>query len=88
MATLKFKFKNDGREMWPTDIKLIKTKGSPLLKIEPTQITDLCLPGDEIDVEVNFVAPNKAGQFSCFMSLIHGPEQEIFGEKLWFYINV
>lgn len=52
MVSLNFKFKNDGREMWPTDLNLIKTKGSPLLTIEPTPITDLCLPGDEIDVEV------------------------------------
>jgi len=45
------------------------------------------MPGDTIDIEVEFTAPNKAGSYISYYKLQYGNKKS-FGPKVWCHIDV
>jgi len=54
---------NSGHCVWSTGFKLVLAKGTSLDKIESIPIPANILPGETVDIEVNFIAPETLGNY-------------------------
>eukprot|EP01088_Endostelium_zonatum_P018037 TRINITY_DN5624_c0_g1_i1.p1 TRINITY_DN5624_c0_g1~~TRINITY_DN5624_c0_g1_i1.p1 ORF type:complete len:549 (+),score=165.14 TRINITY_DN5624_c0_g1_i1:49-1695(+) len=85
-----WRFRNEGRNPWPEDTELMfvsKREGDimgaePRVMIERSRVN----PGEEVDVNVNMIAPEESGWYVGYWRLVSGEQK--FGQRVWVKIQV
>lgn len=58
-----WKFQNSGETAWPLDTMFMQAHGDQDMGASPWSVGKSVKPGEEIDIFVEFNAPDKVGQF-------------------------
>jgi hypothetical protein len=74
-------FRNNGENVWPEDTLFIQTNGDDLGSTSQT-IKGPVMPGMEIEVSMELVAPTLPGKYCAFFRFVHGDNYR-FGQKVW-----
>ncbi|KAL3693618.1 hypothetical protein R1sor_007269 [Riccia sorocarpa] len=85
-----WRLRNSGTLPWPLDTKLVHVGGDELGNVDqvPVELPGKGLaPGDEVDVSVDLVAPEKPGRYVSHWRLA-SPAGPKFGHRVWVLIQV
>ncbi|KAL2634087.1 hypothetical protein R1flu_005566 [Riccia fluitans] len=85
-----WRLRNSGTLSWPLDTKLVHVGGDELGNVDqvPVELPERgLLPGDEVDVSVDLVAPEKPGRYVSHWRLA-SPAGPKFGHRVWVLIQV
>ena len=63
-----------------------KINGDQMGAPEFVPVNKVVMPGEEVDVSVQMVSPNRAGHYQAYFRLCYGPKK--FGQRVWIKINV
>jgi len=86
-----WRFRNEGSVPWPADARLIfiSHKSDRLGAPDFVEIATPVAPGQEIDVSVPLVAPQRPGRYSAFFRLCAPQSQgRKFGQRVWVMLVV
>jgi hypothetical protein len=64
-------FRNNGETEWPEGTLFIQTNGDDL-QANSVFVTKTVKPGEEIDVQMELIAPQLAGKYCAFFRFVHG----------------
>merc|ERR1719164_425672 len=84
-----WRLKNSGEVPWPPGTRMLFVGGDqmttemsvPLSRASPV------LPGEEVDVDVEMVAPSEHGRYLGYWRLM-GPRGRKFGQRVWCHVQV
>jgi len=83
-----WKIKNVGEVPWPPGTKMLFVGGDQMSAQMTVPLTSkIVLPGQEVDVAVDMVAPAEAGRYIGYWRL-QGPHGKRFGQKVWCHVQV
>jgi hypothetical protein len=76
--------RNGGKHYWPRGVKLAYVGGDlrPVDDEEPPLIP-LAAPGETVEVSVKVRVPMTLGRYTGFYRFVYGPENTVFGDRLW-----
>jgi len=74
-------FRNNGEFEWPEDTQFIQTNGDEVGACSYL-IRGPVVPGQEIDITMELIAPKLAGKYCSFFRFVHG-NNDRFGQKVW-----
>jgi hypothetical protein len=76
-------FRNNGEFDWPEDTVFIQTNGDDLkAKPMPYKVAGPVRPGQEIDIDLEIIAPVLPGKYCAFFRFAYADNQR-FGQKVW-----
>ncbi|KAH7296851.1 hypothetical protein KP509_26G041300 [Ceratopteris richardii] len=85
--------RNNGSLPWPRDTQLLHIGGDDLSSQEAVGVEVCRLPesglacGEEVELSVDLVAPDKAGRYTSYWRLV-APSGQKFGQRVWVTIQV
>ncbi|KAK1359658.1 Agamous MADS-box protein [Heracleum sosnowskyi] len=85
-----WRVKNNGNVVWPSGSQLVWIGGDVLSKILSAEVeipADGCPVGTEIDIAVDFVAPENPGRYISYWRMAT-PSGQKFGQRVWVLIEV
>lgn len=85
-VTKSFTFRNEGTQEWPKNTRLSHTNGANFFFTEQ-HINKVVQPGEQVEVLLSFIAPQKEGEYDSFFKLAYGNNTK-FGQKLHQKIKV
>jgi len=83
-----WRIKNVGEVPWPAGTKMLFVGGDMMSAEMTVPLTGkVVLPGEEVDVAVDMVAPAEVGRYVGYWRLM-GPHGKRFGQKVWCHVQV
>lgn len=85
-----WRVKNNGNVVWPSGSQLVWIGGDVFSKIVTAEVeipADGCPVGTEIDIAVDFVAPENPGRYISYWRMAT-PSGQKFGQRVWVLIEV
>ncbi|WOH05239.1 hypothetical protein DCAR_0624653 [Daucus carota subsp. sativus] len=85
-----WRMKNNGNVVWPSGSQLVWIGGDVLSKILFADVEmppDGCPVGTEVDIAVDFVAPEYPGRYVSYWRMAT-PSGQKFGQRVWVHIEV
>lgn len=81
-----WKMRNEGSSSWPENCRLSFVGGDKLSSTDATVVPPL-LPGEDLEIAVEMVAPTKPGRYVSYWRLTQ-PDGTRFGQRIWVDIIV
>mmetsp|Transcript_26651 Transcript_26651/g.60969 ORF Transcript_26651/g.60969 Transcript_26651/m.60969 type:complete len:654 (-) Transcript_26651:521-2482(-) len=86
-----WRLKNVGEVAWPAGTKLLFVGGDQMSAELTVPIDDeskIVMPGEEVDVAVDMIAPKELGRYLGYWRLVGPRERRRFGQRIWCHIQV
>jgi len=84
-----WRLKNSGELPWPPGTRMLFVGGDQMtaeMSVPLSRATPV-LPGEEVDVDVEMVAPSEHGRYLGYWRLM-GPRGRKFGQRVWCHVQV
>merc|ERR1719274_332367 len=84
-----WRLKNTGEVPWPPGTRMLFVGGDQMtteMSVPLSRATPV-LPGEEVDVDVEMVAPAELGRYLGYWRLM-GPRGRKFGQRVWCHVQV
>jgi len=78
-----WRFRNSGTNPWPEGVLVQSVSGDVLASNLGTPIPGIVLPGQEIDLSVQMMAPKMPGRYQQHFGLGVVANEQHFGQKMW-----
>jgi len=86
-----WRIKNSGETPWPAGTKFVFVGGDQMAADMTVPLADsskVILPGEEVDIAVDMVAPAQLGRYLGYWRLVGPLGRRRFGQRVWCHIQV